>query len=150
VPVRPLFPLTSRLGKRRPECRVGIPRLCEGAGASGVALIGRFTGRHPAHYLDIRHHDGRSEARPRRGPAQAMLTYMNDKGAEGARQADAVPRRACRRLRCCNRAVGASLGPCDLDAQGDVFGLCAVGAGDAGRKETLGRRSRHVITKKGA
>jgi hypothetical protein len=44
--------------------------LCRRPGASCLALVGRFGGGHPAHHLDIRHHEGRFQARPRRGPAR--------------------------------------------------------------------------------
>ena len=40
-----------------------------GAGASGLALGGRFIGRHPACDIDLRPAEGRPEDRPRRGAA---------------------------------------------------------------------------------
>jgi hypothetical protein len=44
-----------------------------GAGACGVALVGRFRNGHQAHHLDVRHHElGRAAAL-----RNAMLTYMN-------------------------------------------------------------------------
>jgi hypothetical protein len=61
-------PPISQARKRCPGWRVLL--LCRGAGAPHLALVGRFGGGDPAHHLDIRHHDGRSEARPRRGPAR--------------------------------------------------------------------------------
>ena len=46
-----------------------IVLLCRRAGAAGVALGGRFGGRHAAHDIDLRSPEGRSETRPRRGAA---------------------------------------------------------------------------------
>jgi hypothetical protein len=64
---------TAAADKRGVEALSGPARaflLCGRAGASNIALVGRFGGRHVTHHLDIRLHDGRSEARPRGGPAQ--------------------------------------------------------------------------------
>jgi hypothetical protein len=72
---RPVIPQPPTSPARK-RCRVSrAPSSLRGAGVSGVSLVGRFGGRHPAHYRDVRHHEGRSEARPRGGPTQRDATY---------------------------------------------------------------------------
>ena len=56
------------------------------AGASGLALGGRFGGRHPACDIDLRPAEGRPEDGRAKALRQAMLAYLND--ASSPRSAD--------------------------------------------------------------